>query len=158
MKLYELSSAMTQVIELMENGAEGLEDTLEALNLSFDEKVDNCVKMHRNLLAQAELCKAEAKRLSDRARAWEKQAEFLKRYTELEMRKMGVEEVKSSLFKIKLALNPPSVNVVDEELIPMDFYTVPEPSISKSAILDALKKGIEVPGAELKQEKSLRIG
>lgn len=158
MKLYELSSQMIQVAELMEQGAEGLEDTLEALNLSFEEKVENCAKMHRNLLVQAEMCKAEAKRLTERARAWEKQAETLKKYVEMEMRKIGADEVPSSLFKIRLTMNPPSVNVVDENLIPMDFYTMPEPALSKSAILDALKRGIEVPGAELKQEKSLKIG
>lgn len=157
MKLYELSDNLAAVMELIENGAEGLEETLEALDLSFEEKIDACARIHRNLLGERDMCKAEAHRLSERAATKDKQAAKLKEYMETAMRRIGREEVASALFKIKLAMNPPSVNVIDEKLIPQDYWTSTQPQLSKTYIMTALKAGLPVPGAEIKQEKSLRI-
>lgn len=157
MELYKLADQFLQVTEMIENGVEGLEDTLELLDLSFEEKVENCVKAYRNLIAERDMCKAEAHRLTERARALDKQSETLKQYAETMMRRVGKEEVKSTLFKIKLQMNPPSVNITNDDLIPADYYVRPVPTISKTLVMNALKSGIEVPGAEIKQEKSLRI-
>lgn len=157
MQLYKISDQLNQVLEMMEHGAEDLEDTLELLNLTFEDKVENCIMAYRNLIADRDKCKAEASRINERVKTLDKQAELLKRYVEVEMKKIGKEEVKSALFKIKLTMNPPSVNIIDNNLIPSDYFIQSQPTLSRSKILEDLKRGVEIAGAELKQEKSLRI-
>ncbi|MEK8131392.1 siphovirus Gp157 family protein [Paenibacillus filicis] len=157
MQLYKISDNMVAVLELIESGQDGLEDVLEALNLSFEDKAENISKLYRSLLADRDACKAEAHRLSERAKHFDGQAERLKSYLEVQMQKIGMDKVTSSLFKIRLQMNPPSVVITDQSLLPGEYYTYPQPQVSKTKIKEDLTSGVEVPGAELKQEKSLRI-
>ena len=71
---------------------------------------------------------------------------------------MEIDKVKTPLFTVALQNNPPSVNVIDEKLIPNDYRkTVTTTSISKKDLLEDLKQGLIIDGVELKQIKSLRI-
>lgn len=157
MKLYELSHSMNQLIEMMESGAEGLEDTLEALDSSFDDKVENCMKAYRNLIGQRDMCKTEATRLTQRAAAFEKQAETLKLYVENEMKRSGKDKIKLALFTVWLQENNPSVAVTQEDMIPDQFWKQTAPALDKQLIKEKLEQGFPVPGAELKRTISLRM-
>ena len=53
-------------------------------------------------------------------------------------------------------MNPPSVNVIDESIIPKKYFEY-KSVIKKKEILDAIKNGEEVPGVEIVQGKGLRI-
>jgi hypothetical protein len=48
------------------------------------------------------------------------------------------------------------VEVLDEQLIPADFWVIKK-EVSKSSISQAIKDGAEVPGAQLKDNISLSI-
>jgi antitoxin component of RelBE/YafQ-DinJ toxin-antitoxin module len=49
------------------------------------------------------------------------------------------------------------VNVLDESLIPVDYFLTQDPVLSRKNLLEALKEGVNIPGVELKQSESLRI-
>ena len=65
---------------------------------------------------------------------------------------------KDDLIQLVYHKCPPSVDVVDEELIPA-LYFKPQPSkLDKRLVLDDLKMGADIPGATLVQDKkTLRL-
>jgi hypothetical protein len=157
MKLYEIAENISAVLDMVESGVDGLEDTLEALDGTFEEKVENCVKAWRNLIASRDACKAEAYRLTERVNSFDKKAEALKSYIEVMMLRAGKDKVKTATFTLNIQNNNESVDITDQSMIPPQFWKQPEPVLDKQAIKDALKANLPVPGAQLKQTKSLRI-
>ena len=56
-------------------------------------------------------------------------------------------------FTASVRIGPPSVDIVDEDRLPIDFLMPQPPKPDKRAILDALSKGAVVPGALLANPK-----
>lgn len=158
LKLYELSEAMNQVAAMMEDGMEGMEEALESIEFSFHEKVESIVKLMRSKAAERDVIDEEKARLDKRAKALDKQVQWLLDYVEREMLRTNTTEVKSALFKIKLAMNPPSVNVLNQAEIPEQFIrTNITVAPDKVAIKEALMNGQIVPGCEIKQDLKLKV-
>jgi hypothetical protein len=160
MKLYELSSAYAQVMELMEEGeSDSLRDTLESIQEPLEEKAENIAKLIQSINADCEVIKNEEKRLADRRKALENKSTGLKQYLQEQLEHAGLSKVKRTMFTISIQNNPPAVDVLDDDLIPKDYWIVPDPvpSLDKKTIMKILKEGQEVPGVALKQGRSLRI-
>ena len=65
-----------------------------------------------------------------------------------------------SVSPIALRKNPARVDIANEESIPDEFREWPEPPpprINRKAVLDALKAGREVPGAQIAQDERVEI-
>lgn len=158
MKLYELTNDFRQVQALIEDGGEGLEDTLEAINLAIEDKLENIAKVIKNLEADVDGFKQEEKRLADRRQSIENNIKNLKQYAENTMIVTGNKKIKAGLFTFAIQKNPPSVEIANEDLIPEKYKkTVTTTTIVKKDLLDALKEGQVIEGATIKQGKSLRI-
>lgn len=157
MNLYELSTSYLQIQEMILEGAEGLEDTLESLNDAIEEKAVGYAKVIKNIEGQVLAIKEEEKRLAERRRSLESNIKRLKENLELSMLDTGKKKIKTNLFTFNIQKNPPSVKILDEEAIPSDYLVKQKPKIDKKAIINDLKNGVEVEGVEIKQGESLRI-
>ena len=158
MKLYEQTEAMIKVNAMMEEGYEGLEDTLEALEESFHTKVEGIIKLKQAKELHALAIKSEMDRLAAMKSKLDKDAQWLHNYVETEMKKLGLEEVKSNLFNIKLKTNPKRVEVLDESAIPSHFInTKVTLSVDKIAIKKAVELGEFVPGVDIVQDIKLSV-
>jgi hypothetical protein len=157
-KLYELSDVMNQVAQMIEDGVEGLEDALESIEYSFQDKAESIIKLWRSKLAERDIIKSEIHRLQQRADKLDKDANWLHGYVEREMLNANITEIKSPLFKIALGLNPERVEVLNQSIIP-DQYLRSNITIAadKVAIKEAIKNGESVPGCELRQDLKLKI-
>ena len=164
MKLYEIASQLqtleavmdTDFAETEEEKAAMLE-AVEQSQLAFTDKLEAVAKVRANLLREAEAIKAEEDRLSDRRRAAERRADWLKDYVEYCMTTAGQTKVKTDLFTIAIQNNPPSVSVINEALIPADYLIEQQPRLDKRKILDVLKAGQDVPGCVIEQTHGVRI-
>lgn len=162
MKLYELSTQYTQLVDMLEQAQDNFEtleaihDTLNAITDSIEIKADNIAKVMQQLKVEKEIIDSECKRLADRGAKLQKQHDQLKAYLFENMSMIGADKIKTALFSFTIRNNPPSVNVIDESLIPQEFIKI-TPSIDKKSILEQLKGGQEVAGAILQQTKSLMI-
>lgn len=154
MKLYELSQSYQEILNLIDNG-EDLGDTLESLGEAIEVKVENIAKLIRTLEVQNDVIREEEKRLYERRRSVEAKIVSMKLYVERELRACGLEKVKGQLFTVSLQRNAPSVEIVDESLIPEQF-TRTVVTVDKRLLLEALKEQ-EIAGATLKQSESVRI-
>jgi len=158
MKLYELSNNLIAIQNMIEEGSEGLEDTLEALELSFDEKAENIVKLMRSVESEVSSINDEVDRLKGMMKRKQTSLDKLHSYLDVNMRKLELSKVKSSLFDIKMVKNPPKVEISNEELISDVFKTSKTVvTIDKASIKEALKCGLDVPGATMVQETRLSI-
>ena len=158
MNLYELTDNYLKVLELIENGEEGLEDTLESINDTIELKADGYARIIRNLEANAVALKTEIDRLTNRRRSIENSIDRLKENLKNAMIATGKEKIKTDLFNVTVANNPVAVNVIDEKLIPEKYFKVEIiRKLDKLSLRDAIKSGEEIQGAELMQGKGLRI-
>jgi len=158
MNLYELKENYLKVLELIEAGEEGLEDTLESINDAIEIKADGYARIIKNLEGSVTALKAEIDRMTDRKKSIENNIERLKENLKNAMIETGKEKIKTDLFNIKVADNPYAVNVIDETLIPEEYFKVEIiRKLDKVTLKDDMKNGQIIKGAELMQGKGLRI-
>lgn len=160
-KLYELNEMYSNIWELVGDedvDLDALEIALNHIEDNIEIKAESMAKLIKSIDGEAMALKEEESRLAKRRKALENKQTNIKSYLENQLKVMGIDKVKTPLFTVALQNNPPSVNVLDEDLIPEQYKkSVTTISLVKKDILDALKLGQVVEGAEIKQGKSLRI-
>lgn len=161
MKLYELTNAINQVWDLVNNDEmdlEVLEDTLQSLEEEIEKKAEGIAHIMRQLDSEADYIKAEEKRLKERRDAVENRKDRLKKYLEEQLTLSGMDKVKTATVTVALQNNPPSVFIENENFVPEQFVTVETiRKVDKKSLLQALKDGEMFDGISLKQGRSLRI-
>ena len=156
MNLYELSVAF-QEVQNMELDPEVMKDTLDSIEDAIENKAENIAKLVRNLESDVSAYKEEEDRLKTKRQAMENKVKWVKTYLEDNMKLTGKTKFKSGMFNFSIQKNPVSVNITDENILPEDYLIPQPPKVDKTSLKEALKSGIEVPGAELKQTEGLRI-
>lgn len=156
MNLYELSLSF-QEVQNMDLDPEVMKDTLDSIEDAIESKAENIAKLIRNLESDVSAYKEEEDRLKTKRQATENKVKWLKTYLEDNMKLTGKTKFKSGMFNFAIQKNPASVNVTDEKIIPEEFLIQQPPKVDKTSLKEILKRGIEVPGAELKQTEGLRI-
>ena len=160
-KLYELTEMYQNVWDLVsdeEVDLEGLENALGNIEENIESKAENTAKLIKSIEGNVSTLKEEEQRLAKKRRAMENKIKGIKGYLEMQLKVMEIDKIQGELFTVALQNNPQSVRFLDEGLIPERYKEeVVTVKIPKKAILDDLKEGIEVPGTEIIQNKSLRI-
>lgn len=146
MKLYEITDALIQVEDLLEAG-EDVQDTIDALQLSLEDKIEGLVKVIRNFEASAEAKKNEAKRLKEQAEKDQANADRLKDWIKLNLIRLGKKKVETDLFKVTVT-KPREKIEVDETRLPDDYFIIKREPISKTE-LKKLVKEQEIPGVQI---------
>ncbi len=160
-KLYELTELYQNIWELVgddEVDVGTLESALSQVEDNIESKSESIAKLVKGIDGDIEALKEEEKRLAKRRKTLENKQNNIKLYLENQLKAMDIDKVKTPLFTISIQKNPPSVHILNEELIPNKYKkTETTISISKKDLLEDLKLGEIIDGAEIKQEKSLRI-
>lgn len=159
--LYDLSEAYLNIQNLIDDESPD-NDILNALTTiegAIEVKAGNIANLIKSLEAEAEVIKAEEKRLAQRRKVRENASDNVKQYLKFAMEQMGVDKIKTPTRTISIQMNPPAVYISNEDEIPGKFLTlIPEHyEVNKKLISEALKAGEDVKGAELSRGRSLRI-
>lgn len=151
MTLYELTTeyeallAEYEVAEDDERRAEVL-DMIDAVQDDIGDKGEAYARVLRNLSAQRDAYKAEADRLTRKAKASEKAMEGLKAQLLSAMQRVGANKLETSIGKWSVRTNPWSVEVMDVDAVPAEYH-IPQPDkIDKRAILASFKETGEIVG------------
>ena len=161
--LYELTAEYKRLCEMDagddEGFAEALAETLSADKEMVEDKLEKTLLVARSLESDADACAAEAKRLSERAARLRGNADTCKRRVLEAMADLGMDKVKRPLLSFARVKGKPVVSVSDQASIPPAYIRTKEVvSVDKTAVMKALKAGVEVPGCELGSgNESLRI-
>lgn len=158
MKLYEIDHAIAQELEFLEQAEEtgetpeSIKERLDALQVEREAKLAAIVAVAKNLSAEAEACRAEARSLTARARHNEKRIEGLKWYVGQVLKgekwSNGVHSISYHRSK--------ETEVFDEKILPYIYlrethYYEPDLELIKQDI----KCGTSVPGAKVNDKTSV---
>lgn len=154
MKLYDIA----EIYENLENIDDevAVAAAMDAVDAALEEKLESTAKVIRNLEAEADGLEAEEKRLKARKTAVKNRIADIKGYVQGNLEAMGKDKVISGIFKWSIQANKPSVNILDEDLIP-DAYWEIERKPMKTEIKKAIEAGELTEGVELVRTKSLRL-
>lgn len=157
MNLYELAGNYLEVLDMITDGDDRYLDTLEALDGAIEHKADNYARVMKTLEMGIEGLKGEEKRLATRRKYMENSVKRMKDSLQNTMIAMDKRKIKSELFTFSIAKNPHRMELLDDTLIPKDYF-VPQPdSLDRKKLTDDLKNGLSIDGAKLVQGESLRI-
>lgn len=153
--LYELTGQFLEIYN-MELDEETKLDTLDSIDwqADYEEKVENYIKIMKNLEADVEARKAEIKRLTELNKADEKKKDHLKDTLSASMNMTGHERVDTPLFKVSFRKS--QAVEVDEAVLP-ESYKVATWKPDKKRLKEDLKNGLEIIGASLVERKNLSI-
>jgi hypothetical protein len=159
MKLYEMTAAYKELQSIDDMEPDVIADTLEALQGDIEEKAQAIVAVRAGMESDIAAIDAEIARLSARKKRIQAQDESVRDYLKINMRAMGISNIKCPLFSITLVKGRKMAHVDDELSLPAEYVSVKTTvQPDKKLILAALKAGKEVPGARLVQsDESLRI-
>jgi len=155
--LYELTGSYHKLLELSEDTDPTLfNDTMDSITDAIEDKAVGYAKVDKELDKDEKALKDEASRLSARAKSISNNRKILKQNLQEAMETTGKTKIKTNEFTIYIQNNAPSVRLVDESKIPA-YLTKTVMAPDKTRIKELLKKGKDVPGAELSASSSLRI-
>lgn len=160
-RLYELTSDLLVLQEMLEDNIDDqcLLDTLEGVQGEYEIKLESYCKVIKNLEADMDALKSEAKRLTDKRKVLENNVERLKKAMYDSMKATNTDKVKGQLFTVAIQRNggklPVIVDVETSEL-PDELVKITE-SPDLEAIAKLLEQG-ESPLAHFGERgESLRI-
>lgn len=153
--LYELTGQFLDIYNL-ELDEETKLDTLDSIDwkTDYEEKVENYIKVIKNIESDVEARKNEIKRLTELNKADEKKKDHLKETLSTSMQQTGHERVDTPLFKVSFRKS--QAVEVDETVLP-ESYKVATWKPDKKRLKKDLKNGLEIVGASLVERKNLSI-
>ncbi|WP_302758696.1 siphovirus Gp157 family protein [Dialister invisus] len=160
-KLYELDQKINELIANSidpETGevSDGFIEKLDALNMERNEKIDNIMRLYKNLISDAAGWEAEEKRLSELKKSAKNRAESLKNYLSRYM-EAGVEKFTSEHGKIGWRKSE-KVVVQDVDTLPEEFKKVKvEVKADLISLKNALKEDRKIDGVSLEEHQNIQI-
>lgn len=161
--LYDISAGYASLIDAYDNAEsdeerEGIIAMLATAEGEITDKAENYARVIRMKEEEAKSFKAEADRLTARKRAAENMVARLKDALLGAMTLTGTQEIKTSIGKWRLQMNPLSCDVVDIDKVPMQYHIKQEDKIDKKGLIDYYKQtGEIIDGVTFKQEQGIRF-
>lgn len=168
MKLYEISQGMAEVEALIleeELDADQAADLMDQMNDLFSDKVQDITRLIGNLEMKARAIKGEEERLVElvesaksRRKSLEHRVDWLADYIQRHMEANQIKKLEYPEFIVSVVNRTPVVRINDLEVVPDDYIKVKTSVVAdKVKIREAIKDGKSIPGAELLENKGLRI-
>lgn len=158
--LFNISAEARELASALIEGelSEELETALVINQNELQEKAINYGFAIKSIEADIDTIDAEIERLKALKTSRTNAIDRMKSTVLEAMNIYGIEKVASPTLNLAVRLNPESVEVVNEYQVP-DIYRKEKVTVTidKTAIKEAIKSGLEVPGAVLDRKKRLEI-
>ena len=163
MRLYEIAEEYAALLDMLsdeEVEEQVIRDTMEAINMEFEDKADNNAKIIRDLEDGAAALKEEEERLHKRRKRMEDRSRWLKNELEANMRFTGKIKFRTDLFSFNIQKNGGMQPIIIDgalEDIPGRFL-IPQPPVINNEAVRKLLADRQVDWAHLEPRgESLRI-
>lgn len=160
--LYSIKEEIIKLENIDSEGDESLEEaihnSLDDLELDFNEKVDNIVKFNQSIDGDINQINSEIKRLQERKKDFTKRQLSMKSYILKNMADLEKKAIKTALFSVTSVAGKDKIIIDDESKIPSDYINIKVVETpDKMSLLKAAKNG-DIEGCHLeKSDSSLRI-
>jgi hypothetical protein len=165
-KLYEIAEEYEALIAAIEDGdipEEAVADTLESIQSLLVDKADNIACLVKSLSAEASAIKAEEDALSKRRKQKERMVQRLKSYLSDVLLRSGYTKLETARSKISfrksegVVIDNEDAFIVWAESHDKSLLTYPSPTISKTAVKEALGEGVEIVGVRIEAKQNIQI-
>lgn len=165
-QLFVIADQYKQLIQTLADGdfdAATIADTIEASGIAddFNAKALNVALVAKSLVQHVPTIDAEIERLTALKTRATRNSDGLISYVKQNMESLGISEIKTPLFTLKIINNPGSVEILNPD-IPAEYLSEQKPAPprtpDKKKIADALKAGEPLTFARLVQSTRLKIG
>jgi ribosome recycling factor len=159
--LYDIANKYQYAIDLITSSDEicdEYKDMLNNIEADLKDKAVNIGAMIQNLEAEEHGIDEAIQKMQDRQEKLMKKTQWLRDYLKEHLEKCKVDEVKSPYFDIRIKLNPASVVVEDESLVPMEYFRESVVRrLDKATMAQDLKNNAFIPGVHLERRTRLEI-
>lgn len=160
--LYALSVDLKNEFEvILESDGEVTElseEKLRSLAILLENKTDSCVGYYESLTDQIDVVSKHIKVLTELKKTLENKQKRFEGYLDNCLSVLGKDEFKGSLSTIKRRKKPMVVNIIDSDLIPIEFLkTETVVSIDKAGMKKKLQAGEVISGAELVESDKVSL-
>lgn len=146
MTLYELSGQFLELLEMAQDGAmdqKTINDTMEGVELEYEDKADGYAIVLANLSANDEALKKEMAKMAEKRRIIKNNMERIRKNLKESMIATGKRKFSTALFSYRVQDTAPSLDILDETKIPKEFWKPQDPVLDKKALLAEVKKDPE---------------
>lgn len=162
MNLYELTEELKQFKDYAEENTleqELIQDTLESLEMPYEDKIVGYAYVIKSLEDNVEILKARKKEWAEKQSRQENNIKRMKDAIKDSMEFVGKDKVDNGEVSVRLQNNPHKLVVDDESNISSDYFVEQPKKLDKKKLSDYLKSHPEegLNGVQLIQEKSVRI-
>ncbi len=158
MSLYEINQNYAELFDKFEEGEvtpEELQETGNMLAIELQNKSRNIIGYEKSIELAISTYKDEEKRLAERRKVLENKLDRYKEYVKKNMEQMGLQKIETPLGVLSISKVRASVEVIDESMISNEYKTqTVVQTIDKNAIREAIRKGINVQGVKLIDDKT----
>ena len=156
--LFNLSRDFIELQNELDNiDPEVLQDTLDAIQASMDEKIDNTIGLIRSVEGDIDTVDKEIKRLQAVKKQKQTLTQKLKDYMQNALDYQQLQNYRTQTNYIYKRRNAPSVFITNEKLIDKSYFVEQAPKLDKKALKEDIQNGADVHGAELRDSESLVI-
>jgi len=166
--LYDLTGKWLTVAAMLDDpevDRQTIADTLDSIEGEIEQKADGYAKIISNMKAEMFAIEKEISRLNARRQTIDNNIDALRDRLTESMVKTGKLKFHTNLFGFGIQKSPPAVRFDSEDAFRKwavrnqltKYYEIQEPKILRAAVLIDLKKGVQVPYAELSQTEHLVI-
>ncbi|WP_088825675.1 MULTISPECIES: siphovirus Gp157 family protein [Listeria] len=158
MKLHELSAKYEQLYQLTDSVEEEVfEDTLQAIKEPLQEKAINIAKLILTWDDDISTLDNEIKRLQMLKKSIQSRQNRTKEYLLFSLNKAGIKKINDIKYPLMIRNNT-KINVYDFSQLPDKFIRYKPGEPDKVAIKNAIKEKETVPGAEIIDTQTIKIG
>ena len=158
MTLYEISNDLKAFIDAYEAGEipeDAYTDTLNAIELAFEDKADNIAKAITNINSDISALQTEIKRLQELQKIRENHVKNLKSYLFEQMKAIGKTKFSTPLFNFNICQNGGALPMEITGDVPSEYCDLVP---NNTLIRDAIKEGKDIEFAKLLERgEHLRI-
>ena len=133
---------------LIDHDDDAVQITIES-ETNLVEAITCADELLAEMLTQAAVVKQREEQLRTRRERLENRAELVRAAIQTAMEAGQLRKLVLPTATLSLKAVPPKVVVIDEASIPSNYFKRADPTLDKRALLEALKYGTQVPGAEL---------
>lgn len=161
--LYKLSAEVATLKDKLENSGQDpqtIADTIEAESFDFEKKCLATGYIVKEFEGKIIALENACDEMWQRKVRFENKRKSLLEYLQACMTIAGVKKVEGVEFDIVIRKNPHAVKIIDEGLVPVSYWKIPEPAparLDRKSILKDLKDGKSVPGCQLEQTERVEI-
>lgn len=159
MQLYQINQRIESLLEYCSDpdtgefiGTDELLVELNELEIEKSEKAVSIGCYIKGLNAESEAIAEEEQKLRQRRKSLDRRSEWLKGYLEYNHPGESIKDARCCIGWRKSQ----AVEIIDADIIPETYFKIVK-EISKQAIKDDIKKGLDVPGAIVVERQNIQI-